>query len=83
MSVPNWKQSEEILFEKGKEAILRFADEHRDEVCSFFAIYSNFCYGDVAFMFDTLDNSLLQAKRHEAHLVKRWREWFGDDSKPA
>jgi hypothetical protein len=31
-------------------------------------------------MFDTLDNSLLQAKRHEVNLVKRWREWFGDDS---
>jgi hypothetical protein len=82
MSVPDWRRSEEILFQKGKEAILRFADEHPDEVCSFFAIYSDFCYGDVAFMFDTLDNSLLQAKRHEEYLVKRWRQSFGDDCQP-
>ena len=80
MGVPDWKQSEEVLFQKGKEAIFRFAEEHPDEVCSFFAIYSDFCYGDVAFMFDTLDNSLLEAKRHEGHLVKRWQDWFDDDS---
>src|SRR5207249_2904754 len=80
MSEPNWKQSEEVLFQKGKEAILRFADEHPDEICSFFAIYSDFCYGDVAFTFDTLDNSLLQAKRNEQHLVRRWKEWFGKET---
>jgi hypothetical protein len=80
MSEPDWKQSEEILFQKAKAAVLRFAGEHPDEICSFFAVYSDFCYGDVAFMFDTLDNSLLEAKRNEEHLVRRWRDWFGDEA---
>lgn len=80
MSEPDWKQSEATLFEKGKEAIARFASEHPDEICSFFAIYSDFCYGEVSFTFDTLDNSLLQAKRHEQRLVRQWREWFGKEA---
>ena len=45
---------------------------HSAELCSFFAYSVDYCYGNVVICFDTFDNGLLHAKRHEVHTVKEW-----------
>lgn len=36
VNAPNWEEIEETLFVKAQTAILQFATEYPDEVCSFF-----------------------------------------------
>jgi hypothetical protein len=69
---PDWDTAETLLIEESSRAILNFSAKHAAEPCSFFAISVDYCFGDVVICFDTNDNSLLHAKRHEAQTVKAW-----------
>jgi hypothetical protein len=66
---PNWREVEMTLFERGKGAIERFAAEHPDLVCSFFAIAADPLSGEFAFCFDTPQNAFHQAMRQELYVL--------------
>lgn len=68
--LPDWDTSETVLVEEGNAAIRKFAARHPNEQCSFFAFSVDYCFGDIAICFDTIDNSILHARRHEAQATK-------------
>lgn len=70
MLEPDWDAAEALLIEESRRAIENFSAKHGAELCSFFAFSIDYCFGDVAICFDTNDNSLLHAKRHEARILK-------------
>jgi hypothetical protein len=55
----DWKDCERRLVKDCLSTIRRFASEHREEVV-FFALFSDYCYGEVAISFDTAINSATQ-----------------------
>jgi hypothetical protein len=69
---PDWDAAEALLIEEGSRAIENFSAKNPAELCSFFAFSVDYCFGDVVICFDTNDNSLLHAKRHEARTLKSW-----------
>jgi hypothetical protein len=69
---PDWNAAENSLVEASKKAMGEFAQGHGAELCSFFAISMDYVLGNATLCLDTLDNSLLHAKRHEARTVKTW-----------
>lgn len=71
VQAPDWQETETILFEKSKEAIERFAKEHPDVQCSFFAYFANPLSGEFAVCFDTPENALQQAKKEELRIRAR------------
>ena len=73
VQVPNWQEVEIILFERSKETIERFAREHADVQCSFFAFSANPLSGEFAICIDTPGNALHQAKKEEQRIY-HWRE---------
>jgi hypothetical protein len=60
-----------ILFEKSKEAIGRFAKEHPDVQCSFFAYYVYLSTGTIDVCIDTPENALHEAMREELFTLGR------------
>lgn len=62
---PNWHQVEETLFEHGKAAIEQFAQEHPDELCSFFAYHSMPLAGQFAVCLDTYFHGIQEAMKYE------------------
>jgi hypothetical protein len=69
LSEPDWDVAEALLTEAGRNAIENFSANHTAEPCCFCAFSVDYCFGDVVICFDTIDNSLLHAKRHEAHTL--------------
>ena len=69
---PDWDAAEALLVDEGKKAIENFSVGQPAEACSCFAFSVDYCFGDVVICFDTNDNSLLHAKRHEARTLKAW-----------
>ena|SRR5579862_3150353 len=59
------------LVEESKAGILRFAAEHPQEICSFFAYDANAVYGEFHLCFDTLENGLLAAQNNEREAMER------------
>lgn len=68
---PNWQEVETILFEKGKEAIERFAKEHPDLLCSFFAYSADPLSGEFAISIDTQEHAWQQAQKEELRVCQR------------
>jgi hypothetical protein len=62
---PHWREVETRLVEQGKMAIERFATEHPDLTCSFFAIAADPLSGAFFFCFDTPHNAIHQATKQE------------------
>src|SRR5262249_18291711 len=83
MIEPNWNHAQDVVVTKSQEAIARFATEHPKELCSFFALGVDYLSGDMAIDFDTLENSLTQAKRHQRQVVKDWSATFGPPNREA
>lgn len=71
VQAPNWQEVETILFEKGKEAIERFANEHPDLLCSFFAYSADPLSGEFAICIDTQEHALQQAEKEELRVCQR------------
>ena len=71
VQAPNWQEVETILFEKGKEAIERFAKEHPDLLCSFFAYSGDPLSGEFAISIDTQEHALQQARKEELRVCQR------------
>jgi hypothetical protein len=71
VQAPNWQEVETTLFEEGKEAIARFATEHPDLLCSFFAYYADPLSGEFAICIDTQEHALQQAKKEEFRVCQR------------
>jgi hypothetical protein len=67
---PDWDAAEALLIEECIRAVENFSARYPGVTCSFFAIVADYCFGDVVLCFDTYDNNLLQAKRHEARTLK-------------
>ncbi len=70
LNEPDWHAAESVLINEAKKTIEDYVSNYGNEVCSFFAFSTDYCFGDVAICFDTLDNSLLYAKRHDRHVLK-------------
>ncbi len=69
--LPDWQDIENRLYESSKAGILRFAAEHLEAICSFFAYSANPVYGEFLLCFDTPQNALEQAKQNEQQAIKR------------
>jgi hypothetical protein len=80
LTQPDWDAAKAVLVEAGKCAIASFASKYGGELCSFFAFSIDYCYGDVVLCFDTLNNSLLHAKRNEVQRVKTWNATFSSET---
>src|SRR5262245_12581816 len=80
LSMPEWDAAEAVLVERSRKAIQNISSNHATEVCSCFAFGADYCYGDIVICFDTIDNSLLHAKRCEAQTLKRWEAAFRDEN---
>jgi hypothetical protein len=76
---PNWDAAEALLVEEAKRAITNFSTNHPADLCSFFALSVDYCFGDVVICFDTLNNDILHAKRNEAKILKAWDAVFSDE----
>jgi hypothetical protein len=76
---PDWDAAESLLVEEGNRAIEDFSAKYAAELCSCFAFSVDYCFGDVVICFDTNDNSLLHAKRHEARALKSWDAALGGE----
>ena len=76
---PDWDAAEALLIEDGHRAIENFSATHASELCSTFAFGVDYSFGDVMICFDTSDNSLLHAKRHEARTLKAWDAMLGTE----
>ena len=79
MRRPNWEKVEQTLFKKSKQAILRFAREHPEEECCYFAFDTDPKYGYILLCFDTRENSLRQAKEAERWAIDRRKEGLRHD----
>lgn len=73
VQAPDWQEVETTLFEKSKGTIERFAKEHPDLQCSFFAYSANPLSGEFAICIDTSEHALQQAREEELR-VYQWRE---------
>lgn len=67
----DWQSLEERLFEQSSTIIRRFAQEHPDVTCSFFAYDTDPSYGYFLPSFDTFENSLQQAQKNEQQVIER------------
>ena len=67
---PDWQAAQARIIDGVTDSINRFAQENGDEICSFFALSVDYCFGEVFVCVDTLTNSILQARRHEARVFK-------------
>jgi hypothetical protein len=70
--LPDWQVVENRLYELSKAGILRFATEHPEITCSFFAYSANPVYGEFHLCFDTPQNALARAQHNEQKAIK-WR----------
>src|SRR5215469_9007215 len=70
--LPDWQSIENRLFASSKAGILRFAAEHPETTCSFFAYSANPVYGEFHLCFDTPENALERA-RHNQEQALKWR----------
>lgn len=70
--LPDWQDIENRLYEFSKAGILRFAAEHSEAICSFFAYDAHPVYGEFNLCFDTPQNALESAKLNEKKAIK-WR----------
>lgn len=68
---PDWPSASARLVQACEAAIDRFARERPDERCAFLAFAVGECFGDVVIAFDTPENALRRAMRHEALVVRR------------
>jgi hypothetical protein len=62
---PNWTTDTAAVVEEGRRAVAAFSTDCPLEVCSSFAFSVDYCFGSVTICFDTLENNLAKAKRHE------------------
>lgn len=76
---PDWEEIEETLFAKAEAAILQFASEHPDEICSFFAFAWMPVEGDFSICFDTWGNAIRAAKEHEQFILASRNTTLGQD----
>lgn len=61
----NWHTIEQAFYDKAKEVIDEFAEEHPGMLCSFFAITADPLSGEFAFSFDTPQNAVHEAMKEE------------------
>ncbi len=80
VQAPNWQEVETTLFEEGKEAIERFATEHPDLLCSFFAYYADPLSGEFAICIDTQEHALQQARKEELSVCQGRERWLHSPS---
>ena len=69
---PDWQQSENVIFEKSCDSIRRFALEHPECVCSFFAYMATSVYIDICL--DSAQNGLSEAQKYQ-------ESWIGSRAK--
>jgi hypothetical protein len=72
--IVNWSSIEEHLCQRSRDALLRFAREHPDAICSFFAYEFNPQSGEFFLHFDTYENALEAAQENER--VARGRRYW-------
>ncbi len=73
-NAPDWKVVEERLVETGCSAIRRFAGEHSEEVCSFFAYVVDPYSSAFEVCLDTYAHSILEAMKYERRTFGRRHE---------
>lgn len=66
----DWQVIEDRLFEESRTTIVRFASEHPDTICSFFAYDVDLDAGYFLPSFDTPENAIHQAQRQEAWAIQ-------------
>jgi hypothetical protein len=76
---PDWISAEALLFDQSMGVIRQFAMSHPSELFSTFAFAVDSEYAGVALNFDTLENSLSEAQRHERHEIEHRNRLFGSD----
>lgn len=72
--LPDWRDIENRLYEFSKAGIFRFAAEHPETICSFFAYDANPVYGEFNLCFDTPQNALECSQQNERKAIKRRSE---------
>jgi hypothetical protein len=61
----DWQSIEDRLFEWSQQSILRFAQEHPEVCCSFFACKADVAYGSFSLNFDTEEQAFEAAQEYE------------------
>lgn len=79
MKEPDFHADEQRLLDETLRAIREFAGQHAEELFSYFAFDCNADYGEVLLCLDTEDNSIAQAKKHEAYVTERRHEKLAYD----
>src|SRR5579883_1969806 len=67
----DWQTIEQAVYDKAKEVIEGFAEEHPDKPCSFFACFADPFSGTFTFCFDTPENAAYEAMKHELMILRR------------
>jgi hypothetical protein len=70
MAEPDWRQTEELLFERSRTAIQDFGREHSHESFALFAYAVDSLFTGVSLNFDTSTNSLSEAKHRQQREVE-------------
>ncbi|EMI16393.1 hypothetical protein RMSM_06681 [Rhodopirellula maiorica SM1] len=71
MKEPDFASNERQLIDASILAISEFAAQHTDELFRYFAFDCNADYGEILPCLDTEENSIAQAKKHEARISER------------
>jgi len=79
MVQPDWTAAEDTLFERSAAIIQQFVTAHADEVFSIFAFTVDTIYTGVALNFDTLENTLREARRAERYQINHRNQLFASE----
>ena len=80
MKEPDFASNERQLIDASVRAISEFATQHADELFRYFAFDCNAEYGEILLCLDTEENSITQAKKHEAYVSERRHKLSYDDT---
>lgn len=69
---PEWNTAEALLIKEANNAIDAFSRLPESDLCCCVAFSVDHCFGEVVICFETMNNSLIHAKRHEARTVRTW-----------
>jgi hypothetical protein len=79
MAESNWIDAEETLFKQTRQVLGRFAENHPEEVCSFFAYTVDADFKGVGVNLETPANSLRRAQAHQRHQIQQRNEVFAEE----
>jgi hypothetical protein len=80
MAEPDWRQAEELLFERSRATLRRFGRKHPGDPLASFAYTVDSLFAGVGLNFDTQANSLSKAKDHQRHEVEHRDRILTSDS---